>query len=169
MHLSVAEAGDGELVVRTRRVELGQVVQTRGHIMQHRATPLELIGVERLAWLLQDAHAVHEGLQRTLVLLLVEELLPAREQIVGILWHALELLEQHATSRVKLLLLCHASTRGPVLPVAQQGSRCVPTPKGDFQVQASSHVICGRADRKVTQARLPEVRDFEGSLSVPAL
>mgnify|MGYP004279985427 FL=1 len=78
MHLSVAEAGDGELVVRTRRVELGQVVQTRGHIMQHRATPLELIGVERLAWLLQDAHAVHEGLQRTLVLLLVEELLPAR-------------------------------------------------------------------------------------------
>ena len=112
VHLSVAKAGDGELVVRTCRIELFQVVQTRGHIVQHRATPLEIIGVERLTWLLQNAHAVHEGLQRTLILLLVEELLPAREQIVRILWHALKLLEQHAPSRIKQILsLCHASTR----------------------------------------------------------
>lgn len=133
VHLSVAKAGDGELVVRTCRIELFQVVQTRGHIVQHRATPLEIIGVERLTWLLQNAHAVHEGLQRTLVLLLVEELLPAREQIVGVLWHALELLEQHATSRVKLLLLCHASTRGLVLPVAQQGLDVRPYTEGRFE------------------------------------
>jgi hypothetical protein len=79
VHLSVTEAGDGELIVCTRGVKLGQVVQTRGHVMQHRAAPLELIGVERLSWLLQNAHAVHEGLQRALVLLLVEELLAARK------------------------------------------------------------------------------------------
>ena len=105
MHLSVAEASDGELVVRTRCVELGQVVQTRGHVVQHRATPFELVGVERLAWLLHHAHAVHERLQRPLVLLLVVEPLPAREQVVGVLWHAFELFEQ---PRVRLLLLCHA-------------------------------------------------------------
>ena len=105
MHLSVAEAGDGELVVRTRCVELGQVVQARGHVVQHRATPFELVGVERLAWLLHHAHAVHERLQRALVLLLVVEPLPAREQVVGVLRHALELFEQ---PRVRLLLLCHA-------------------------------------------------------------
>ena len=138
VHLSVAKAGDGELVVRTCRIELFQVVQTRGHIVQHRATPLEIIGVERLTWLLQNAPAVHEGLQRTLVLLLVEELLPAREQIVGVLWHALELLEQHATSRVKLLLLCHASTRGPVLPVAQQGLDVRPYARGRFEVSSEA-------------------------------
>ena len=105
MHLSVAEAGDGELVVRTRCVELGQVVQARGHVVQHRATPFELVGVERLAWLLHHAHAVHERLQRALVLLLVVEPFPAREQVVGVLWHALKLFEQ---PRVRLLLLCHA-------------------------------------------------------------
>ena len=105
VHLSVAEAGDGELVVRTRCVELSQVVQARGHVVQHRATPFELVGVERLAWLLHHAHAVHERLQRALVLLLVVEPLPAREQVVGVLWHALELFEQ---PRVRLLLLCHA-------------------------------------------------------------
>ena len=105
VHLSVAEASDGELVVRTRCVELGQVVQARGHVVQHRATPFELVGVERLAWLLHHAHAVHERLQRALVLLLVVEPFPAREQVVGVLWHALELFEQ---PRVRLLLLCHA-------------------------------------------------------------
>ena len=114
VHLSVAEASDGELVVRTRCVELGQVVQARGHVVQHRATPFELVGVERLAWLLHHAHAVHERLQRALVLLLVVEPLPAREQVVGVLRHALELFEQ---PRVRLLLLCHAR---PCLELLEQ-------------------------------------------------
>ena len=57
-HLSVAEAGDGELVVRQGGVQLVQMVQARRQVVQHRAAPLQLVGRERLPWLLQHADAV---------------------------------------------------------------------------------------------------------------